>query len=100
MENLMEIEQKIRARKQELSLIHNTHSVYSLKESHKFASKFPGKQAIKRDEYEFIFQRKTSCSGVIIPFPKTENFEYFVCVSHKVNMLKERAICVIWILVE
>lgn len=85
----MEIEQKIRVGKQEISLIHKMHAVYSLEVSHKLGSEFPSKQAQKRNRINHISlnikkEKQTSCSGEILSPSGTENYEnFFLCVFIK-----------------
>lgn len=52
----MEIEQKVRIEKQEISLIHTMYAIYSPKRSHKWGSEFPSKQVKKRNRINHEFQ--------------------------------------------
>lgn len=75
----MENEYKIKIEKQEVNLIHKLHAIYSLKVSHKFGSKFPSKQVMKRsriNHMSLMSRRKNSPARVAQLIEHCAMFDY------------------------
>ena len=79
----MEIEHKIRVGKQEVSLIHKMHAVYSLEVSYKFGSSEQAKKRKRINHMSFNVEKekRTSCSGEILSLSGTKHYENFSSVS-------------------
>lgn len=93
--NLMEIEQKIRVGKQEISLIHEMCAICSLEVSHKFGSEFPSKQAkkwngINHMRGSMLKKKNQLLRRNYLFFWYRELWEFLSLCLHKENMLMVR----------